>query len=53
MESDGIRELKNLQSENQALKQIAADGALLLEATVTLLRKNELQPQAEGWRATS
>ena len=39
MESDDIRKLKDLQSENQALKQIVADQALLIEASKKLLRK--------------
>jgi putative transposase len=43
MESDVIRKLKDLQSENQALKQIVADQALLIEASKKLLRKNWLK----------
>ena len=48
MESDDIRKLKDLQSENQALKQIVADQALLIEASKKLLRKNGLRPPTEG-----
>jgi len=48
MESDDIRKLKDLQSENQALKQIVADQALLIEASKKLLRKNGLRPRTEG-----
>jgi hypothetical protein len=44
MESEDIRKLKDLQSENQALKQIVADQALLIEASKKLLRKNGLRP---------
>jgi hypothetical protein len=47
MESDDIRKLKDLQSENQALKQIVADQALLIEASKKLLRKNGLRPPTE------
>ena len=43
-----IRKLKDLQSENQALKQIVADQALLIEASKKLLRKNGLRPPTEG-----
>lgn len=39
MESDDIRKRKDLQSENQALKQIVADQALLIEASKKLLQK--------------
>ena len=39
MESDDIRKLKDLQSENQALKQIVAGQALLIEARVKLYQK--------------
>ncbi len=38
MESDDIRKLKDLQSENQALEQIVADQALLIVASKKLLR---------------
>ena len=48
MESDDIRKLKDLQLENQALKQIVADQALLIEASKKLLRKNGLRPPTEG-----
>jgi hypothetical protein len=48
MESDDIRKLKDLQSENQALKQIVADQALFIEASKKLLRKNGLRHQTEG-----
>ena len=48
MESDDIRKLKDLQSENQALKQIVADQALLIEASKKLLRKIGLRPPTEG-----
>jgi putative transposase len=48
IESDDIRKLKDLQSENQALKQIVADQALLIEAGKKLLRKNGLRPPTEG-----
>ena len=48
MESDDIRKLKGLQSENQALKQIVADQALLIEASKKLLRKSGLSPLTEG-----
>ncbi len=48
MESDDIRKLKDLQSENQALKQIVADHALLIEASKKLLRKYGLRPPTEG-----
>ena len=48
MESDDIRKLKDLQSENQALKQILADQALLIEASKKLLRKNCSRPPTEG-----
>jgi putative transposase len=47
MESDDIRKLIDLQSENQALKQIVADQALLIEASKKLLRKNGLRPPTE------
>jgi len=39
MESDDLRKMKDLQSENQALKQIVADQALLIEASKKLLQK--------------
>ena len=39
MESEDIHKLKDIQSENQALKQIVADQALLIEASKKLLRK--------------
>ncbi len=48
MESEDIRKFKDLQSENQALKQIVADQALLIEASKKLLRKNGLGPPTEG-----
>jgi putative transposase len=48
MESDDIRKLKDLQSENQALKQIVADQAQLIEAIKKLLRKNGLRPKVGG-----
>ena len=48
MKSDDIRRLKDLQSENQALKQIVADQALLIEASKNLSRKNGLRPPTEG-----
>jgi hypothetical protein len=48
MESDDIRKLKDLQSENQALKQIVADQALLIEASKKQLRKIGLRPPTEG-----
>ena len=48
MESDDIRKLKDLQSENQALKQIVADQALLIDARLKLYQKNGLRPQAKG-----
>jgi hypothetical protein len=38
MESDDIQKLKDLQSDNQAVKQIVADQALLIEASKQLLR---------------
>ena len=53
MESDDIRKLKDLQSENQALKQIVADQALLIDASKKLLRKNGLRPPTEGRRPAS
>jgi hypothetical protein len=37
MESDDIRKLNDLQSENHALKQIVADQAMLIEASKKLL----------------
>jgi hypothetical protein len=37
MESDDIQKLKDLQSDNQAVKQIVADQALLIEASKNLL----------------
>jgi putative transposase len=40
MESDDIRKLKDLKSENQALNQIVAEQALLIEASKKLVRKN-------------
>ena len=40
--------LKDLQSENQALKQIVAEQALLIEASKKLLRKNGFRPPTEG-----
>ncbi len=49
MESDDIRKLKDLQSENQALKQIVADQALLIEPSKKLFRKNGLRPPTKGW----
>ncbi len=48
MESDDIRKFKDLQSENQAVKQFVADQALLIEASKKLLRKNGLRPPTEG-----
>ena len=48
MESEDIRKLKDLQSENQALTQIVADQALLIEASKKRLRKNGLRPPTEG-----
>jgi putative transposase len=48
MESDDILKLKDLQSENQTLKQIVADQALLIEASKKLLRKNGLRPPTKG-----
>jgi hypothetical protein len=48
MESDEIRKIKDLQSENQALEQIVAGKALLIEASKELLRKNGLRPATEG-----
>ena len=48
MESDDIRKLKDLQSDNQALKQIVADQALLIEASKKLFRKNGSWPPTEG-----
>jgi hypothetical protein len=48
MESDDIRKLKDLQSENQALKQIVSDQALLSEASKKLLPKDALRPSTEG-----
>ena len=48
MESDDICNLKYLQSENQALKQIVADQALLIEASKKLLRKIGLRPPTDG-----
>ena len=42
MESDNIRKLKDVQSENQALKQIVAGRALLINATNKLYQKNGL-----------
>ena len=40
--SDDIRKLNAHPSENQALKQIVAGQALMLEVSVKLLRKNAL-----------
>jgi putative transposase len=48
MESDDIRKLKDLQSKNQAPKQIIVDQALLIEASKKLLRKNGLRPKVGG-----
>ena len=53
MESDDIRKLKDLQTENQARKQIVADQALLIKASKKLLRKNGLRPPTEGRGPTS
>ena len=53
MKSEDIRKLKDLQSENQALKQIVADQALLIEASKKLLRKHGLRPRTEGRAPTS
>ena len=47
MESDDIRKLIDLQSENQTLKQIVVGQALLIEASESLYQKNGLRPQAE------
>ena len=48
MEPDDIRKLKDHPSENQALKQIVAGQALLIEAREKLYQKNGLRPQAKG-----
>ncbi len=48
MESDDILKVKYLQSENQALKQIVADQALLIEVCKKLLRMIGLRPPTEG-----
>ena len=53
MESDDIRKLKAHQSENQALKQIVADQALLIDARLKLYQKNGLRPPTEGRGCTS
>ena len=52
-ESDDIRNVIHHQSENQALKQIVADQALLIDASKKLLRKNGLRPPTEGRRPAS
>jgi hypothetical protein len=53
MESDDISKLKDLQSENQALKQIVADKALVIEASKNLLRNNGVRNLAPVFRTTS
>ena len=53
MESDDIRKLKDLASENQVLKKIVAGQALLIEAREKMYHKNGLLPQAKGRRPAS
>ena len=53
MDSDDIHKLKDHPLENQALKQIVADQALLIDASKKLLRKNGLRPPTEGRRPAS
>ena len=48
MEPDDFRKLKDIQSENQSLKQTVADQALLIDARLKLLRKNSLRPKVGG-----
>ena len=53
MDSDDIHKLKDHPLENQALKQIVAGQALLIEARVKLYQRSGLSPRAEGRRSTS
>jgi putative transposase len=53
MELDDLRQPKDLQSENQPLKQIVSDQALLIETSKKLLRKNGLMPLTEGQGAAT
>lgn len=48
METEDVRRLKELESENAALKRIVANQALELEATGKLLRKNGFRPPSAG-----
>ena len=46
MESQDVKRLRELESENAALKRIVADQALVIDATGKVLRKN-------GWARPS
>ena len=48
MEPNDIRKLKDHRSENQALKQIVAGQARLIEATEKLYQINGLRPLTKG-----
>ena len=50
MELDDIRKLKGLQAENQALKQMVADEAQLIEARVKPLLRWRIQAQSMSVR---
>jgi putative transposase len=48
LQTDDLRRLRELESENAALKGIVADQALEIDATRKLLRKNGFPPPNAG-----